>query len=692
MKGRNVCWSLLYALLLVVLVTGFGHAEMYGGVKQKVRYREGELIVKYKDDVSEDGKVLSRHRHGSAKKRGFRDLRLEHVKLKQGQSVEEALKEYESDADVEYAEPDYVVETMNTPYDPQFPSLWGLAKINAPAAWDTSTGSSNVVVAIIDTGVDHNHGDLKANLWVNTAEVNGQSGVDDDGDGVVDDIYGYNAVANSGNPMDDNSHGTHVAGTIGAVGNNGIGVAGVNWNARIMACKFLGATGSGYTSDAIECLQYIKNMKARGVNIVATNNSWGGSGYSQALYDAISSQRDILFIAAAGNATANNDTTLTYPADYNLPNIIAVAATTSSDGLASFSNYGRRTVHVGAPGYSILSTVPNNAYGYKSGTSMATPHVTGLAALIKAKDMTSDWRGIKNLILSSGDPLPALAGKSVTGRRINAFGALTCLDSRAFSALKFPTTIQVGVPALLSALSINCGQPLGPVTVALSGGEVIMLHDDGVSPDPAAGDGVFTATYIPPRAYETFTFSSPAGSDTVSNIAPLAITTTLTSATLGTYYSKTLAASGGIKPYAWALTAGGLPPGLTLKASTGAISGTPTTAGAFNFTVQVKDARGTTATKPLAMSVVIGQLTISTSSLTGGAVGTNYSRALAAIGGVKPYAWSLTAGSLPPGLILNASTGGISGIPTKAGSYGFTIQVKDARGTTAAKTLTINII
>ena len=503
----KVAWTLMIVLF-------WGEVALAAGPAIAGNYAPDELIVKYRPGMEALRKGIHL-RHGSRMLKEFPAYAMERVRVRTGTTLADALREFASDPAVEYAEPNYRVRSFAVPSDPSWYRLWGMAKINAPAAWDTSTGSGDVVVAVIDSGIDYNHPDLKGNLWVNVAELNGKAGVDDDGNGVRDDLYGYNAVTGSGDPFDSEGHGTHVAGTIGAVGNNGVGATGVNWNVRIMACKFLSDEESGTTADAIDCLHYVAEMKRRGVNIVATNNSWGGADYSRALYDAINAQRDILFIAAAGNDGTNNDTTPSYPANYDLPNVVAVAATTSSDSRASFSQYGRRSVHVGAPGSSIYSTWPGNGYSTLSGTSMATPHVTGLAALIKAARPTTDWRGIRNLLLAGGMPVFSLADKTVTGRRIDAFGSLTCLDSRVFSALRFPAPVQPGVPATLSALSINCDLPLGPVTVALSGGEVIELKDDGVAPDLAAGDGVFTAAFTPARPAETFYFSSPAGTEQI---------------------------------------------------------------------------------------------------------------------------------------------------------------------------------
>jgi PKD repeat protein len=295
------------------------------------------------------------------------------------------------------------------------------ADIDAPEAWDIETGNSNdVVIAVIDTGVDYDHEDLAANMWLNEHELNGVVGVDDDGNGYIDDIKGWDFFSDDNDPDDENGHGTHCSGTIAAEGNNGRGVVGVSWNAKIMPLRFLGPDG-GSTSDAILAIEYATMM---GVDIMS--NSWGGGGYSVALEDAISAANDagILFVAAAGNAGTDNDVYPHYPSSYNVPNVISVAATDSFDNLAYFSNYGLISVDLGAPGVSIYSTLPGNSYGSYSGTSMATPHVAGAVALIKAQypELSSDR--IKARLLGSVDTIPSLSGKTVTGGRLNAYNAL----------------------------------------------------------------------------------------------------------------------------------------------------------------------------------------------------------------------------------------------------------------------------
>jgi subtilisin family serine protease len=292
-----------------------------------------------------------------------------------------------------------------------------------------------VYVGIIDEGYMYTHEDLAANAGKNPREATGTSKKDDDGNGYVDDVYGWDFAGNNSSVFDgvDDDHGTHVAGTIGAAGNNGKGVAGVCWSINLINAKFLGKAG-GTTANAIKAVDYMTSLKTRAVNsinIVATNNSWGGGGFSQGLQDAIgrANEANILFIAAAGNNSSNNDTTANYPSNYPNANVIAVASITSTGALSSFSNYGASTVHLGAPGSSIVSTVPvrsgktvASGYATYSGTSMATPHVTGAAALYKAFHPDATAAEIKAAILNSAVPTAALKDKTVTGGRLNVSG------------------------------------------------------------------------------------------------------------------------------------------------------------------------------------------------------------------------------------------------------------------------------
>jgi subtilisin family serine protease len=334
------------------------------------------------------------------------------------------------DSDVAAFEQDAVRQFEKTPNDTQYNQLWGMTKINAAGAWNTNTGSQSVVVAVIDTGIDYNHTDLAANIWTNPREIAGNTR-DDDGNGFVNDIHGYDFVNNDGDPMDDNSHGTHVAGTIGAVGNNGLGVAGVNWAVSIMPLKFLNANGSGYISDAVRAVNYATMERVRyGVNVRVMSNSWGGGGFSSAMQSAILSANDagILFVAAAGNSGTNNDISPTYPANYAPANVISVAASDQNDRLASFSCYGASTVDLAAPGVSIYSTIPGNRYAAYSGTSMATPMVSGVAALCWAVNPNATVAQVRNALLQGADRLSTLGGLVATGGRLNAYNTLQIIN------------------------------------------------------------------------------------------------------------------------------------------------------------------------------------------------------------------------------------------------------------------------
>jgi subtilisin family serine protease len=357
----------------------------------------------------------------------------------------DAINVLKNHPEVAYAEPNWIYNHFATSNDPYYTngSLWGMyGDATSPAnqygsqageAWAAgNTGSNTVWIGIIDEGYMYTHEDLAANVGTNPGEIAG-NGVDDDGNGYVDDVYGWDFAGNNNTVFDGvgDDHGTHVAGTIGAAGGNSKGVAGVVWSVKLMNAKFLGSTG-GTTANAIKAVDYFTDLKLRhGINLVATNNSWGGGGYSQGLYDAIerANQAGILFIAAAGNSTNNNDSNPSYPASYNNTNIIAVASIDSNGALSSFSNYGATTVDLGAPGRGIYSTVPArsrgriiSAYASYNGTSMATPHVTGGAALYAASHPGASASQIKNAILNSVVPTASLNGKTLTGGRLNVSG------------------------------------------------------------------------------------------------------------------------------------------------------------------------------------------------------------------------------------------------------------------------------
>ncbi|NLY44128.1 MAG: S8 family serine peptidase [Clostridiaceae bacterium] len=349
----------------------------------------------------------------------WKDVYVAKLKNKGKQNVLDAIKALEKDPNVEYAEPDYIIKLNSTiPNDPWFYSQYGMERISAPDAWDINTGDPSVVVGVLDTGIDYYHSDLINNIWINPGEIPG-NGVDDDNNGYVDDYFGYDFADGDSDPSDFHGHGTHVAGIIAAEGNNNIGVAGVTWNCKVAAIKIFPDYGDGtFVSKVAEALAYASMM-----NIKITNNSWGGSIYSQVLYDAIAAYKG-LFVAAAGNDSWDNDIYEVYPACYDLDNIISVAATNSADYLAGFSNYGDESVDIAAPGDEIISCIPGNWYFELSGTSMAAPHVTGAAALIKSvcPDMLTDE--IKDAILSGADYLPQLDGLVAGGRRLNVYKSL----------------------------------------------------------------------------------------------------------------------------------------------------------------------------------------------------------------------------------------------------------------------------
>mgnify|MGYP001993034556 FL=1 len=436
------------------------------GVKHPVVASSDAVIVKYKKNASAQMRKQAR----SLVKAKISDVNADEIddnyksllsgrlaKFKiSGMSTKEAIARLKSHQAIEYVEPDYQVSIAQTPDDPRFDELWGLnndgqtggtadADIDAVEAWDISTGSRDVVVGVIDTGIDYSHSDLASNMWVNSSEVPGD-GIDNDGNGFVDDVHGINAITNSGDPMDDEGHGTHVSGTIGASGNNATGVVGVNHEVSLVGCKFLDAAGNGSTSDAIKCIDYMVGLKNAGVNLRVLNNSWGGGGYSQALADAIASSEaaDLLFVAAAGNDTIDNDVNPHYPSNYENASVLSVASTDQTDNISWFSHYGLTSVDMGAPGSAILSTTPGESYASYSGTSMATPHVAGAAALVLSINPELNTQELKELLMSSGDANAALQGVTVAGTRLNVNQALIDADpTPGFKISADPLTQQI---------------------------------------------------------------------------------------------------------------------------------------------------------------------------------------------------------------------------------------------------------
>lgn len=343
------------------------------------------------------------------------------VQLSDKTTMVRALNDLRSQKSIAFAEPNYLYQTSTK--DALFDKLWALnskkspkVDIDAIKAWGISKGSDKIKIAVIDTGVDYSHKDLKQNILINEKELNGSAGVDDDGNGYIDDVYGWDFANNDNDPMDDNGHGTHCAGTIGAA-HNSIGVAGVMANVSILPIKFIKASGSGSVEAAIKSIDYAIKM---GVDVMS--NSWGGEGKSDILKDSIKRAQDkgILFIAAAGNSNSNNDLVPQYPASYQLDNIISVASTTRSGNLSDFSCYGKKSVHIAAPGSDIMSTFPGDKYKSLSGTSMATPHVAGVVGLYLSKNPKSNYLDIKDKLMRSSDYSMAYDSTIISKGRLNA--------------------------------------------------------------------------------------------------------------------------------------------------------------------------------------------------------------------------------------------------------------------------------
>lgn len=348
-------------------ISGIEQSGITADTKNKADYVPGEVLVKFRDGTSA---ITAEGLHSSIKavrKKELKDIRVDQIKLPENITVAEAIEHYQHDPNVEYSEPNYIIHKAAEPSDQYFNNLWGLnntgqtvvgvvgthdADIDAPEAWDITTGSHDVIIAVVDTGLANSHPDISGNIWRNTGETNCSDGIDNEGNGYIDDCNGWDFIGNDNDPSDYDGHGTHVSGTIAAQGNNSIGIAGVMWDAQIMPLRILGVSGSGTTADAASAILY---ANAKGARVI--NNSWGGSGYSQVLKDAIDAS-NALIVCAAGNSGTNNDAIPFYPASYTSSNIISVTASDQNDTLATFSNFGINSVDIAAPGVNIYSTFP----------------------------------------------------------------------------------------------------------------------------------------------------------------------------------------------------------------------------------------------------------------------------------------------------------------------------------------------
>jgi subtilisin family serine protease len=457
----GLCVRSGFALLLLLPLADRGQGqdprpEDLFGIQRVLAYPrvEREFLVRFRGGADEGQKGAALEAAGGDVIRrvrlGREDVRL--LKLRGAPDEGATLKALQRNPAVLAAEPNYLFQKCDTiPNDPSFTQLWGLrntgqsggaagADISAVKAWDLTTGSSSVVVAVLDTGLNLTHPDLAANVWVNPNETAGD-GIDNDGNGKIDDVNGWDFFDNDNTPTDSDGHGTHVSGTIGAVGNNNVGVVGVNWTVRIMALRFLGPSG-GSTADAIEAIDYATDLKVNhGINLVAINNSWGGGGFSSLLQTAMQNAGNagIINVCAAGNEGKNNDVVANYPSNYTLDSILAVAASTRTEQMASFSNFGTTSVDLFAPGHQIYSTLPTavaaSGYGTYSGTSMATPQVTGAVALLRSYlPVATSLAQIRSRILYNTDRRDGYEGRVRTCGRLNVFRALQDTDTTAPSA------------------------------------------------------------------------------------------------------------------------------------------------------------------------------------------------------------------------------------------------------------------
>jgi len=719
-------WPLRHRVFVLALCAGSILAV--DSVVSQRRGRPATVVVEGREAV--EGEVLVGYRAGSSSferqraefdssadevepvgRRGARRMR---SRVLGTRAMLQALR---ANPDVEYAEPNYIIRLDRQPNDPHFNSLWGLlnigqtvigaigvpgADIKADRAWDLTTGSRANVVGVIDTGIDYNHPDLIANMWTAPRAFSVTIG------GVVINCAagtrGFNAITNSCNPMDDHSHGTHVAGTIGAVGNNGVGVAGVSWVASMMGLKFLSASGSGSTSDAIKAIEFAIQAKAvlgADANVRILNNSWGGGGFSTALRNQIvaANSADMLFVAAAGNSNTNNDTSPHYPSNYDVANVISVASTTNQDQRSSFSNYGASTVHLGAPGTSIASTVPGNSYSVFSGTSMAAPHVAGTAALALAYcGMTTAQ--VKAALLNFVDPIASMSGRTTTGGRLNAYNTVRACN-RVTSVTLTPSVASprtAGTTVMWTATPTDGVAPYAYKWMVYNGVSWTM--------NSWSASNTFTWTPTATGTYYVGVWVKSAGNPADAAEAPTSMrfdvvtSATVTSVSLsanrvapqpvGTAITVTAGStSGGVSPlqYRWSLFDGTSWTFLTSWSTSAVLGWTPTTPNA-NYVLRVwvrsfgnaVDAPEATATLPFGISAStrVTNVSITSDVASPRPYGSPITFTATATGGIAPlqYKWMVFNGAWSMQAWTASNT--FVWTPTAVGTYSIGVWTKSA--------------
>jgi len=463
--SRNLWFNLSIALALILIAAFAGRLHKWDWhrssqhTSQTSREREQtttdpgsdesdssktEILVRFRPNVTRDAiENLTSRLNDEVEDRIEAVDGLDVIEDEDNRSADEVVAQYRALSEVEYAEANSEIKLDHEgagkhvhANDELFYKQWGLfnhgqdggksgADISAMQAWAVTKGSDQVVVAVLDSGVDYTHPDLAGNIWTRP-EIIKQYEDEDLTEGAIDDVHGFNVVEDNGDPMDDNGHGTHCAGIIGAEGGNEVGISGVNWTVKIMPLRFMDSDGAGTTKDAIEAINYVINRKRAGVNVRVISASWGSTIKSRAMEDVIRKAGDegILFVAAAGNDHSDNDAKPHYPASYDLNNVISVAALDRNDELTSFSNWGATSVDVAAPGQQIVSTWLNHGFEERQGTSMATPFVAGVAALILSTNTAISIDDLRTRLLISVDAVPALKGKVATGGRINAAKAV----------------------------------------------------------------------------------------------------------------------------------------------------------------------------------------------------------------------------------------------------------------------------